>query len=221
MKKTLRNIFGRKPKQQDSGPRLHSNPRQATAAATGSGAQQFVAPDPFESEAQFQAVRDHLSNLAAADPERFAMIARPGAFRAAEFWITENFPNAQVVNAGSFPGDVSALGKDVRPEDTQFFVAMDPENPRKFVAVNLVVFNLAFSLPGRGGQALETAEIKAAEDGLLEMLKGWQNDGMADGFLVIVSMGMDMTIYRFSGKDGLVDPPEGVDVVPMKVVAPH
>ncbi|KAG8160360.1 hypothetical protein KVR01_009896 [Diaporthe batatas] len=220
MKKTLRSIFGRKPKHPDSAANQPSNPRQANSATAGPGPQQLVAPDPFESEAQFQAVKDHLSNLAATNPERFAMIARPGAFRAAEFWMTENFPDAQVVNGGCFPGDISSLGKDVRPEDTQFFVAMDPKNPRKLVAVNLVVFNLALSLPGRGGQALGTPEMKAAEDGLLGLLKGWQNDGMADGFLVIVSMGVDMTIYRFSSKDGLVDPPEGVDVMPKKVV-PH
>jgi hypothetical protein len=148
------------------------------------------------------------------------MIARPGAFRAAEFWMKENFPDAQVVNAGCFPGDITTLGKDVQQEDTQFLVVMDAENPRKFIAVNLVVFNLAFSLPGRSGSALETPEIKAAEDGLLEMLKGWHNDGMSDGFLVLVSMGVDLTIYRFSGKDGLVDIPEGVDIVSKKV-APH
>lgn len=217
MKKTLRNIFGRKPKHQGSDANLLPSPTQANTDTPGSRPQQFVAPDPFESEAQFQAVKEHLDNLAATNPERFAMIARPGAFRAAEFWMTENFPDAQVVNAGCFPGDVSALGKDVKPEDTQFFVAMDPENPRKFIAVNLVVFNLAFSLPGRSGDALGSPEIKAAEDALLEMLKGWQHDGMSDGFLVLVSMGVDMTIYRFSGKDGLVDIPEGVDVVSKKV----
>lgn len=207
MKKTLRSIFGRKPK-------------QAPATTPAPGPQQFVAPDPFESEAQFQAVKDHLDNLAATNPERFAMIARPGAFRAAEFWMTENFPDAQVVNAGCFPGDITMLGRDVRQDDTQFFVAIDPENPRKFIAVNLVVFNLAFSLPGRSGSALDTPEMKAAEEGLLQMLQGWHNDGMSDGFMVLVSMGVDMTIYRFSGKDGLVDPPEGVDVVSKKV-APH
>lgn len=220
MKKSLRSIFGRKPKHQDSAANLPSTPEQANSTSAGSGPQQFVAPDPFESEAQYQAVKNHVNNLAATNPERFAMIARGGAFRAAEFWMAENFPGAQVVNAGCFPGDISLLGKDVRPEDTQFFVAMDPENPRKFVAINLVVFNLAFSLPGQGGQALGTPEIKAAEDGLLEMLREWQDDGMADGFLVIVSMGVDMTIYRYSSRAGLVDPPEGVDVVPKKV-APH
>lgn len=217
MKNTLRSIFGRKPKNQASN--AHQQPAQTQAIATnpGPGPQQFVAPDPFESEAQFQAVKDHLNNLAATNPERFAMISRPAAFKAAEFWMTQNFPEAQVVNAGCFPGDMSTLGKDVRPEDTQFFVAMDPANPRKFVAVNLVVFNLAFNLPGRSGEALDTPEMKAAEEGLLQTLKAWHKDGMSDGFLVLVSMGVDLSIYRFSGKDGLVDPPEGVDFVTKKV----
>jgi hypothetical protein len=206
MKKTLRSIFGRKPKR---APDTESAP----------GPRQFVAPDPFESEAQFQAVKDHLDNLAATNPERFAMIARAGAFRAAEFWMTENLPGAQVINAGCFPGDITTLGKDVRQQDTQFFTAIGPQDPRKFVAVSLVVFNLAFSLPGRSGSALDTPEMKAAEEGLLRMLQGWHNDGMSDGFMVLVFMGADMSIYRFSGKDGLVDPPEGVDVVLKKVAA--
>ena len=193
-------------------------PAQTRAISTtpGSGPQQFVAPDPFESEAQFQAVKDHLTNLAASDPERFAMISRPAAFRAAEFWLTQNFPEAQVVNSGCFPGDTSTLGKDVRPGDTQFFVALDPANPRKFSAVNLVVFNLAFSMPG-SGDALGTPEMKAAEEGLLQMLNEWHKDGMSDGFLVLVSMGVDLTIYRFSGEDGLVDIPMGVDFVTKQV----
>lgn len=216
MKNTLRSIFGRKPKNQALNANRQSAQTRANAAAPGSGPQQFVAPDPFESEAQFQAVKDHLNNLAATDPERFAMISRPAAYRAAEFWMTQNFPEAQVVNAGCFPGDISLLGKDVRPEDTQFFVAMDPANPRKFIAVNLVVFNLAFTLPG-SGDALGTPEMKAAEEGMLEMLRGWHKDGLSDGFLVLVSMGVDLSIYRFSGKDGLVDIPEGVDFVTKKV----
>lgn len=217
MKNTLRSIFGRKPKNQTSNAHMQPTQTQAIVTMPAPGPQQFVAPDPFESEAQFQAVKDHLNNLAATNPERFAMISRPAAFRAAEFWMTQNFPEAQVVNAGCFPGDITMLGKDVRPEDTQFFVAMDPGNPRKFVAVNLVVFNLAFTIPGSSGEALDTPEMKAAEEGLLDMLKGWHKDGMSDGFLVLVSMGVDLTIYRFSGKDGLVDIPEGVDFVTKKV----
>ncbi|KAL1876927.1 hypothetical protein Daus18300_002533 [Diaporthe australafricana] len=184
--------------------------------ASGSGPRQFIAPDPFESEEQFQAVKDHIRNLAVTNPERFAMISRPAAFRAAEFWLTQNFPHTQVVNSGCFPGDISTLGKDVRPEDTQFFVAMDPSNPRKFVAVNLVVFNIAYAISG-SGDALDTPEMKAAREGLLQTLREWHKDGMEDGFLVLVSMGMDLTIYRFSGKDGLVDIPEGVDMVTKKV----
>lgn len=217
MKKTLRSIFGRKPKNQTSNEDPQSTQTRANATASGSAPHQFIAPDPFESEAQFQAVKDHLNNLAATNPERFAMISRPAAFRAAEFWMTQNFPEAQVMNAGCFPGDISTLGKDVRPEDTQFFVALDPENPRKFVAVNLVVFNLSFAMPGASGEALDTPEMKAAEEGLLGMLNGWHKDGMSDGFLVLVSMGVDLSIYRFSGKDGLVDIPEGVDFVTKKV----
>lgn len=216
MKNTLRSIFGRKPKNQASNAKLQPAQTRATATPSGSGPQQFVAPDPFESEAQFQAVRDHLNNLAASDPERFAMISRPAAFRAAEFWLTQNFPEAQVVNSGCFPGDINTLGTDVRPEDTQFFVALEPGNPRKFIAVNLVVFNLAFTMPG-GGDAIGTPEMKAAEEGLLQMLNEWHRDGMSDGFLVLVSMGVDLTIYRYSGEDGLVDVLLGADFVTKKV----
>ncbi|KAJ0125287.1 hypothetical protein J7T55_006632 [Diaporthe amygdali] len=216
MKNTLRSLFGRKPKNQATNKNLESNQTPAVVTKPESGPRQFVAPDPFESEAQFQAVKDHVQSLAATNPEHFAMISRAASFRTAEFWMMQNFSDAQVVNSGCFPGDISTLGENVRPEDTQFFVAIDPGNPRKFIAVNLVVFNSAFMMPG-SGDALETSEMKAAEEGLLKMLREWHKDGMSDGFLVILSMGMDLEIWNFSGKDGLVDIPEGIDIVAKKV----
>ncbi|KAI3392977.1 hypothetical protein diail_4926 [Diaporthe ilicicola] len=213
MKKSLRGLFGRKPKDKAMSTNLQTTKTPANATT---GARQFVAPDPFESEEQFQAIKDHVRNLAATNPEQFATISRPAAFKAAELWLTQNFPEAQVVNSGCFPGDIRTLGKDVRPEDTQFFVALDPSNPRKFVAVNLVVFNTTYALSA-SGDALDTPEMKASEEGLLQMLREWHKDGMADGFLVLVSMGVDLSIYKFSGQDGLVDIPEGVEIVAKKV----
>lgn len=123
-------------------------------------------------------------------------------FEAAERSLQANFPQARVVDAGQFPGNMELLD-GVRKEETRFLVAMDPEDSSQYIAVNLVIFNNTRQIPTSPG----LRPIVVAQDALAHLLRQWQRNGGSDGFLAIVSMSTESSVQVFRAKEGLVDLP--------------
>lgn len=139
------------------------------------------------------------------DPGSFRMASRTYQFEAAHQSLLANFPQARVVDAGQFPGNMELLD-GVRKEDTRFFVAMDSEDSSQYIAVNLVIFNTAAN-PQNKATCPEMQPIVIAQDALAHLLRQWQRGGVSDGFLAIVSRGTESSVQVFRAKEGLVDLP--------------
>lgn len=133
------------------------------------------------------------------------MASRTYQFEAAHQSLLANFPQARVVDAGQFPGNMELLD-GVRKEDTRFFVAMDSEDSSQYIAVNLVIFNTAAN-PQNTTTCPELQPIVIAQDALAHLLRQWQRGGVSDGFLAIVSRGTESSVQVFRAKEGLVDLP--------------
>lgn len=169
----------------------------------------YVVPDPFDNATQYQTP---IQNIRVAAPEDMVlstsrMSSRTYQFEEAERSLQANFPQARVVDAGQFPGNMELLD-GVRKEDTRFFVAMSPEDSSQYIAVNLVIFStesnpqntLRCHSPG-------LRPIVVAQDALAHLLRQWQRGGVSDGFLAIVSLGAESSAQVFRAKEGLIDLP--------------
>lgn len=213
MKKTLKRIFGARPKSAMATlPRTqHPNPNRASAPPAFGRARSvdepatYIVPGPFDNDIQCQAPMQRLRLPSQENTSTSHTASRTSQFEAAERSLQANFPQTRVVDAGQFPGNMELLD-GVRKEDTHFFVAMSPEDSSQYIAVNLVIFSTA------GGSQLRCSSpglrpIVVAQDALAHLLRQWQRGGVSDGFLAIVSMGTESSVQVFRAKEGLVDLP--------------
>ncbi|KAJ9144240.1 hypothetical protein NKR23_g6109 [Pleurostoma richardsiae] len=190
-----------------------------TAAAQGEG-RTFVSPDPWESSAALEAAKEHTRQLATRNPDLLRMMMRAGAFEAPKAWLQANYPGTEIIDTGPFPTPIKGL--EIGPDDTRLYLVRQPQDATKsgLRVVKLVVIppegDNGPTLPVAGG-ALETPEIKAAEDALLELLMKWHAEGKVGECVAIIGMGVDMEIYDFSAEKGFVDPPGDLQFVTQKV----
>lgn len=216
MRKTLRRIFGSRPKSDIAifSRTKHPNPNRASAPPAFARVHSldelntYVVPDPVENETRCQAsVIQHVGMTGQEDPSAFRTASRTYQFEAAERSLRANFPQTRVVDAGQFPGNMELLD-GVRKEDTQFFVAMDLEDSSQYIAVNLVIFSGAVNPQhGLGATCPDLRPIVVAQDALAHLLRQWQRGGVSDGFLAIVSIGTESSVQVFRAKEGLLDLP--------------
>ncbi|KAI3393984.1 hypothetical protein diail_3345 [Diaporthe ilicicola] len=204
MRKTLRRIFGRHSKSTTdalSPGTKCPNPNRASAPpAFGRFYSEdepttYDIPGHLSYEDQCQAVMHRVQ--AQLDTSPFE-VARIHQFKAAERRLQTRFPQTRVVDAGEFPGNIKLLD-GVRKEDTRFFVSMDPEDSTQYVAANLVIFSAEMK-----SQRSMPASMVVAEDALAHLLRQWQRDGVSDGFLAIVSIGIDTSVHIFRARGGMV-----------------
>lgn len=213
MRKTLRKLFGgSRPKSAlaTSSPRTNQpNPNRASAPPafgrvhSADDLTTYIVPGPLGNTTRCQTSTPQIQMT----PEE-AMIAsrttaRASHFETAEHSLQANFPQARVVDAGQFPGNMELLD-GVPKEDTRFFVAMNPEDSSQYIAVNLVIFSAGLDSPlGRTSPGVRP--IVVAQDALAHLLRQWQRGGVSDGFLAVVSMGTESSVQIFRAKEGLVD----------------
>lgn len=215
MRKTLRRIFGTRPKSaMETLPRTKhpdANPNRASAPPAFGRARSvdepatYVVPGPLDNDIQGQTPTQRVPITTQENTSPSHMASRTSQFEAAERSLQANFPQTRVVDAGQFPGNMELLD-GVRKEDTHFFVAMNPEDSSQYIAVNLVIFSTA------GGSQLRCPSpglrpIVVAQDALAHLLRQWQRGGVSDGFLAVVSMGTESSVQVFRAKEGLVDLP--------------
>lgn len=209
MRKTLRRLFGRRPKSAVSSlsPVTTNLNRSSAPPALGrvhscsvDELTTYVVPEQFDSQAQHHATMQLL--LTQEDTNSNEVLSRIRQFKEAERRLRANFPQTRIVDAGKFPGNMELLD-GVRKEDTRFFVAMDSEDSSHYVAVNLVIFSAAMNSQ-RSHSALEQWPMVDAEDALAHLLRRWQVGGVSDGFLAFVSIGTDTSVHTFRAKEGLI-----------------
>ncbi|KAL1853607.1 hypothetical protein Daus18300_011730 [Diaporthe australafricana] len=208
MRKTLRKLFGRRPKSTlaSFSPVTKCHPNRSSAPpALGRGYSvgeltTYVVTDHFDCQAQHHATTQ--LGLAKEDTTSYEVLSRIRQFREAERRLQAKFPQNRIVDAGKFPGNMELL-EGVSKEDTRFFVAMDSEDSSQYVAVNLVIFSAA-NEPACNPGAPQLQPMVIAEDALSHLLRQWQVGGVSDGFLAIVSIGTDISVHVFKTKEGLV-----------------
>lgn len=166
----------------------------------------------FESEVQFQAIKQHMRQRMQEDPERFRAMAPQLAVMSANHFIDANFPDCTMVDEGEFP--VVMNGQVITIQDTRLVVAKDPKKDQNSIvaAMHLV------PLPGPDTMSLleiqdrvwiGTPEMKAAEQALIVVLKQWYREGkLAEDCMAQVIMGTDATIYRFVDGERFEDYPD-------------
>ena len=165
----------------------------------------YVVPAPFENVTRCHEPIQHVRIMVQEDISSSRMTSRSYQFEAAERSLQANFPQARVVDAGQFPGNMELLDR-VRKEDTRFFVAMNPEDSSQYIAVNLVIFSAGVNPPhNRPSPGLRP--IVVAQDALAHLLRQWQRGGVSDGFLAIVTLGTESSAHVFRAKEGLIDLP--------------
>lgn len=216
MRKTLKRIFGNRPKsdiETYSRTKLeHQNPNRASAPPAVARAHSmrerntYVVPDSYFDEPRCQTSTPQLRMAGQDNPDAFRMASRTYQFQAAHQSLQANFPQARVVDAGQFPGNMELLD-GVRKEDTHFFVAMDSEDSSQYIAVNLVIYSAAVAPRHTTSTCPELQPIVVAQDALAHLLRQWQRGGVSDGFLAIVSMGTESSVHEFRAKEGLVELP--------------
>lgn len=167
---------------------------------------------PFESEVQFQAIKQLLRQRAAQDPERYRAMAPQIAVMSAEHFLNANFPGCTISDKGEFPVIIDGVSMTIR--DTRLMVAKDPTKDTNNViaAIHLV------PLPGKDNMSwieicdntwIGSTEMDAAEQALLAVLKQWYKEGkLADDCMAQITMGTDATIYKFVDGDRFEDYPE-------------
>lgn len=213
MRKTLKKIFGSRPKSDMAtySRAKHPNPNRASAPPAFSRAHSagelntYVVPDSYFNEPRCQTSTQQIRMPGQDDPHSFRMASRTYQFQAAHQSLQANFPQARVVDAGQFPGKMELLD-GVRKEDTHFFVAMDSEDSSQYIAVNLVIYSAAVT-PQLTSACPDLQPIVVVQDALAHLLRQWQRGGVSDGFLAMVSMGTESSVHVFRAKEGFVELP--------------
>lgn len=167
----------------------------------------------FDSEVQFQAIKNLISQRANQDPERYRAMAPMIAVRTTAHFIDSNYPGCETIDKGEFP--IVIDDKSVVLSDTRLVVAKDPtkgENNNIVAAFHLVPQpggHALFSAEARGKSWLETPEMKVAEEALRQVLVKWyKEDRLADDCMAQVVMGMDVSFYRFVDGERFEDYPD-------------
>ncbi|POS71831.1 hypothetical protein DHEL01_v209777 [Diaporthe helianthi] len=214
MRKTLRRMFSSSRPKSDMATfsrtkHPHPHPNRASAPAAFARAHNlddrntYLVPDSFFNEPRCQTSMVHIRMAGQDDPNSFRLASRTYQFQAAHQSLQANFPQARVVDAGQFPGNMELLD-GIRKEDTHFFVAMDSEDSSQYIAVNLVIFSAAVP-PRPTSTCPEMQPLVVAQDALAHLLRQWQRGGVSDGFLAIVSMGTESSVHVFRAKEGFVE----------------
>ena len=167
----------------------------------------------FDSEVQFQAIKNLMTQRAAEDPERYRAMAPMLAVSTATHFIESNYPGCETVDEGDFP--VVLEDKTAVLGETRLVFAKDPTKGDKnniVAAFHLVPqpggFTI-FSPEAREKNWLQSAEIKVAEEALRQVLVGWYKEGrLADDCMAQVVIGTDVSFYRFVDGERFEDYPD-------------
>ncbi|KAF4988767.1 hypothetical protein FGRMN_9561 [Fusarium graminum] len=156
------------------------------------------------SESQFQAAKKYMTEKAKTKtPEELykqAMVAMPAA---AKRYLERNFPGCEISVEGAFPV-VLPDGTERGDSEAVLVVARDPkQEPTSVVAAFNVV--PCPSGPDDGSDLwsdkvwIDTPQMKAADDRLLELLKRWHFQGKVSELdcMAQTMMAKDVTIYKF------------------------
>lgn len=152
----------------------------------------------FQSESQFQAIKRMINERAAQNPERYDAMLPTIALESATRFLQMNFPDCEVSDEGEFSATIDS--QIVRIPNTRLVIAKEKGKEKHNVIAALYA---VFSPNGEGWAAtrktwLDTKEMKAADDALLELLKKWYlEEKIAEDCMAQVIMGTDATIYRF------------------------
>lgn len=165
----------------------------------------------WESESQFQFMRQAIMERAETNPERYAEIAIMGAHKAAQMFLERNFPGCIVSDKGELPQPEEESGVP-KFEHTKVWVARDKnQEPSSIVAVVAVVPSPAPGyiriLDKTNKTWLDTPESTRADDCLLTLLKMWHSEGKTSKVdcYAEVMIGVDATIYQFVDGDKFID----------------
>lgn len=220
------------------GPRPKAKQHDTKRPEPAEGRQEFINPDPFESDAQFEAVKAHMAAVGRDHPERFKAVVRLGAFEAARHWLEANYPPPHIINEmGPCPVPIPLDNKkiqDVRPGDASIptsdtlvymVVGQREDGEVGVVAMKMVVVppfetnsEGGLTMP-KAGQYLDTPAMQTAEDAFLMFLRGaYELEQLKSGCTAMVAMGVDMSIIEFKLDEGMEEFPDGIDAVMRKVL---
>ncbi|KAM0273142.1 hypothetical protein ACHAQH_008462 [Verticillium albo-atrum] len=153
----------------------------------------------FESEGQFQAIKQYMEERFRENPEVFKAMESQVATTSAMHMLKLNFPACDISDEGDFPA------ADVSTElpGTKLIVARDPkQEPKSVVAAVHVVPRLPSEVTWLG-----TPEMQGAEESLLSLLKRWHAEGRISEVdcMAQVMMGTDASVYQFVDGQKFVD----------------
>jgi len=155
----------------------------------------------FESEGQFQAIKEMMQERARQDPDRFTASAPMVAQMAATHFLEANYPGCKISDEGEAP--FTHEGQTFKLSDTRLVIATEPSKSKNNIVAALLLVPLPGGITGGWAAATEkkwtdTMEMKEAEKALLAVLKQWyKEEKIAEDCLAQVMMGMDAAIYRF------------------------
>lgn len=166
----------------------------------------------FESEAQFQAIKQLIRQRQEQNPERYRAMAPHLALMTAQHFLEANYAGCDISDEGEFPVVIDGIPTTLN--DTRFVVAKDPKKETH----NVLAAMCMVPLPGDARMSLNeiqdrnwlgTAEMAVAEQALLAVLKQWYGEGrLADDCMAQVVMSTDVSIYRFVEGERFEDYPE-------------
>ncbi|KAF5664712.1 alpha beta-hydrolase [Fusarium heterosporum] len=187
-------------------PRMPQQPLEDRSLATDFNLSISVQPQHalWASESQFQAVKRYMAEKAKTEtPEELykqAMVTMPSA---AKRYLDHIFPGCEISIEGAFPV-VLPDGTESGDSEAILVVARDlKQEPTSVVAaINVVPCP---SGPGDGSDLwsdkvwIDTPQMKAADDRLLELLKRWHVQGKVSKLdcMAQTMMAKDVTIYKF------------------------
>lgn len=157
----------------------------------------------FQSESEFQAVKEVMRQRAREDPERNRTLQMMIGPMIAKQFLEVNYPHCEITDEGEFPA-VLPDGSEMQICDTRLVVARDPKQEPKSVVAAIHVVPCP---DGPDGELtvlsdkvwLDTKEMKGAEFALLGLLKKWYKEGNVSEVdcMAQVMMAKDASIYKF------------------------
>ncbi|KAG5661787.1 hypothetical protein KAF25_004026 [Fusarium avenaceum] len=156
------------------------------------------------SESNFQAIKQYMKNKAQdKSPKELydqAMRAMP---MAAQHILKSNFPGCEVTDEGFFPV-VLPDGTEAADPEARLVVARDPKQEPTSIVAAVHVVPCPSGIHGEFNMYsdknwLETPEMKAADQRLLELLKKWHVEGKLSKVdcMAQTMMVKDATVYKF------------------------
>jgi hypothetical protein len=156
------------------------------------------------SESNFQAIKQHIRNKAKdKSPEELYDQAMRMMPMSAKHILECNFPECEVTDEGLFPIVLPDGTETVDPE-ARLIVARDPKQEPTSIVAAVHVVPCPSGLHGEFNMFsdknwLETPEMKAADQRLLELLKRWHVQGKVSKVdcMAQTMMVKDVTVYKF------------------------